>query len=139
MIHDEFNPQDLIDSNAGKATLLCRCILAGLVEPEVEVTPDTQALIARAMVDEIIPMLDNPGFMLQRRLTRVFEWAVRSDVEPEYGIMVGQTVLAFMDDSQDFMESEVYRSYMTKFGDIIAEVGDAAQFGFDFSEPEAWR
>ena len=134
MIHDEFNPQDLIDSNAGKASLLCRCILAGLVEPEVEIVPETQALLARAMVDEIMPMFENPGFMLERRLVRAFEWAVRPDVSPEYGIIMGQTILANIPDGRDFLETEAYRSYMVKFGDIIAGVGASAQQGFDFAK-----
>src|SRR6478752_8755373 len=45
--------QRLLDSHYGRATLLSRCILHGLVEPDVEVSADVQFNIVLSMIDEI--------------------------------------------------------------------------------------
>jgi hypothetical protein len=121
---DELNPLDLVEAYEGRAGLLVRCILFGLVEPDVEITPAVQATLAQAMVDELVETLAENRGMFPSRARRAYAWAVRADVSPEFAIFMGEQVRARVraenrDTREDLFESPEYRAYCMKFADVI--------------------
>ena len=76
--------QDLIDANEGRASLLARCILLGLVEPTGTINPDILITLAINLAEELSESEDE--FAFDKKITRAFSWASRSEIAPEIGI-----------------------------------------------------
>ena len=114
-------PDDLIDSNYGKAGLLARCILSGLVEPHVEMTPLILGSLAEVIADEL-KSSRKTDFM--RKMPRALKWAVRPDVTPEFAILAVEHALAARSPTQRrvIRGSREYGAYRAKFGTILDEV-----------------
>lgn len=116
-------PDDLIQSYEGRAGLLARCILYGLVEPQVEITSAVQATLAQTLIDEL-QASSKTEFL--RRIDKALKWAVREDVSPELAIFtIEQTIpLRSKTLQRGIHKTAEYQAYREKLGDLF----DAATF-----------
>lgn len=82
--------QDLYESDHQKGSLLARCILSGLVEPNVTMTPHIAAAVGLAMVEA----LKQPAaFNAVARYERALTWATREDTQPEWALFTVGSLL----------------------------------------------
>ncbi len=112
------NPEDLIEAYEGRAGLLARCVLYGLVEPNVEITPAIVATMSQVMVEEL---KSSPKAQFLTRMPRALKWAVRSDVSPELAIFTIEQVLADRSKLQRslIVKTNEYASYRLKLGALL--------------------
>jgi len=114
----ELAPQDLIEAYAGRAGLLARCILYGLVEPMVQITPAVLATLSQAIVEEL---LATPKAQFLTRMPRALKWAVRPDVSPELAIFTIEQVLGARSPLQRRLiaKTDEYGAYREKLGALL--------------------
>jgi hypothetical protein len=89
----ELSPHDLIASYEGRAGLLARCILFGLVEPDVEIDPNVMMTLAYTIVDELRTTAEETPGRFGSRAEKALQWAVRSDVAPEAAAFMVQMLI----------------------------------------------
>jgi hypothetical protein len=111
-------PEDLINSYEGRAGLLARCILYGLVEPDVEVTPGVLATLAQTIVNELAASTKT---QFLSRVPRALKWAIREDVAPEIAIFTIEQVMAARSKTiqRTVVKSDEYAAYREKLGALL--------------------
>jgi len=119
-LRKELNPFDLIEAYEGKASLLSRCILFGLVEPDNEMSPAIQLTLAQSIVAEL---KDCPKAQFLSRVPRALKWAVRADVAPELAIFAVEPTLSMRSPSQQKIVRKMpeYAAYKDKLGSLLDE------------------
>lgn len=114
----QLTPQALLDAYSGKAGLLCRCILFGIVEPPEKMDRMLQQMLAETIIEECTEF-NKHEFM--RRFPRALKWAIREEIEPEFGIFTIEKVLASVGRqlrAKAFKMPE-YAEYLAKHGETI--------------------
>jgi hypothetical protein len=117
------DPHDLVEAYNGRVGLLSRCILYGLVEPNVEVNVDIQRILASSLIEELVETKKNEPVRLLTRMERAVKWATRSDIPHELGLYLGISALQLLGRNKmvTFKRTDIYQQFKTKFGDIIEE------------------
>lgn len=120
--------QELIDSYLGRAGLLANAIMMGLVEPDVEVSPDVLLALADEMILRVAA-LDPDDMRFASRAVRAVKWACRADVQPEiallfYGRAYGALSIAAKAEAEDATDdAKPVLSAMKDFADRFNGTG----------------
>lgn len=118
----KFDPQELIDAYQGRAGLLARCILYGLVEPNVEVNPDILITLANTLADELSDeeVIESEHRFL-RQSSKALRWAIRSSIPTEIGILFYLRLMAIpIAFTDELVTMPEYMAFFEKYGDIIS-------------------
>lgn len=117
------SPHDLIQSYEGRAGLLARCILYGLVEPDVEIDPNVMITLAYTLVDELRTTVEETPTRFADRAEKAIKWAMRPDVPPEIAVLL---MMMLMNDrpmmnklTVETITSDAWVEFKAKFKDII--------------------
>jgi len=116
-----FDPQELIDAYQGRAGLLARCILYGLVEPDVEVNPDILITLANTLVDELSDeeIVESESRFL-KQAAKALRWAIRDSIPAEIGILFYLRLMSVpISFKNELMALSEYEAFYAKYGDII--------------------
>lgn len=118
MINERFTHQDLIDANEGKAGLLCRCILFGIVEPPEEMNRMLQHSLAEIIIEELGGYSKHE---FRSRFPRALKWAVRPEIADEFGIFTIEKVLATCSPvlRRQAEKMPEYQAYLAKHGPTL--------------------
>ncbi len=117
----KFDPQELIDAYQGRAGLLARCILYGLVEPDVEVNPDILITLANTLADELSDeeIIESENRFL-RQSGKALCWAIRDSIPAEIGILFYLRLMSIPVPFKDELRSlPEHAAFFVKYGDII--------------------
>jgi len=117
----KFDPQELIDAYQGRAGLLARCILYGLVEPDVEVNPDILITLANTLADELSDeeIIESEHRFL-RQSSKALRWAIRESIPTEIGILFYLRLMAIpISFKEELIEMPEHMAFFEKYGDII--------------------
>ncbi len=118
---EQLDHQDLIDAYSGKAGLLCRCILFGLVEPPTEMDQMLQLVLAETIVEEL-GQTGKQNFLT--RFPRALNWALRSEVGPEFAVFTIEKAIAARSSAQQARVRKMpeYKAYSEKFAGVLEAV-----------------
>lgn len=117
-----FDPKAIVAANNGRARLLARCILSDLVEPEKNVEPLIQVLVAQEMVAEIKRIKRKDGATrAQSRGVRALAWALRESVEAEIAFMIVVNAIAA---APGLKKTEEYGAFKVQFASILDALDD---------------
>jgi hypothetical protein len=119
MVQEFLTPQALLDAYQGKAGLLCRCILFGIVEPPVEMDQMLQQTLANTIIEECG---DYTKHEFRNRFPRALKWACREEVDPTFGIFTIEKVLSTCSKQIRRMVEAMpeYKEYQAKHGETLA-------------------
>lgn len=118
----KFDPQELIDAYQGRAGLLARCILYGLVEPDVDVNPDILITLANTLADELSDeeIVESENRFL-RQSSKALRWAIRDSIPTEIGILFYLRLMAIpISFKEELVSMPEYVVFFEKYGDIIS-------------------
>lgn len=111
---------DLFESDSQKGSLLARCILGGLVEPHVTMTPHIAAAVGLSMVEA----LQQPAtFNVARRYERALQWSMRDDTQAEWALYVVGSLLRAQQQASasereafdEILQSPLWREFNTRY------------------------
>jgi hypothetical protein len=117
---EQITLQEMLDAYQGRAGRVALCILTGLTEPEGEVTPGIQAIIAQ----EIFILLSGASRSEYiRRMPRALAWAVRPDVSPELAIYAIESTrrARSMTIQKEIARLPQWKAFREKLGPILDE------------------
>ena len=114
-------PEEMVEGYQSQASLVARCIIYGLVEPTLDITPNLQVAVAEELSQTLGTTPKAEKYRLPNRLERAFQWAVRDDVQPELAILMGETTLATIPKmiAKQFRKTEAYIVYKNKLGELL--------------------
>ena len=118
----KFDPQELIDAYQGRAGLLARCILYGLVEPDVDVNPDILITLANTLADELSDeeIVESENRFL-RQSSKALRWAIRDSIPTEIGILFYLRLMAIpISFKEELVSMPEHVAFFEKYGDIIS-------------------
>lgn len=115
---EELNPLDLVAAYEGRAGLLARCVLYGLVEPDVPMTPGILATLSQTIIEEL---MESPKAQFLSRMPRALKWAVRPEISPDLAIFTIEQVLAVRSSAQRRLigKTAEYAAYREKLGALL--------------------
>lgn len=119
-----------IEGDKFRAMRLAQCVLYGLVEPsDVDITAAMHLGMSEAMVVELHDALLENSIHFVQRAQRAFQWAVRDNVEPEFGIFMGERLRALIaisgeiaPDANEIFKTQEFKAYVTKFKPILNNI-----------------
>jgi len=122
MVSEMLSPQDLIESYEGRAGLLARCILYGLVEPDVEIDANVLATLSSTLVSELATTLEETPTRFVGRAQKAYAWALR--FQPEFAVMFAiqlNQLIVRQDQTvvDEILEMPEYNEFLNRFREFI--------------------
>lgn len=112
------NWQDYLEAVDGRASLLGRAILRGIVEPVGMMNPDVQIALAHVMAAELAIIAKQEGKpAFNRCAARALRWTIRDDTIPECGILLGMWLSQGR--ARVNISSPEWKAFKAKFDDIV--------------------
>ena len=123
MLNQNLTHDDLLEAYQGRAGLLCRCILFGLVEQPTEMDQMLQLVLAETIVDEL-GTTGKQNFLT--RFPRALKWAMRDEIAPEFAIITIEKALRARSAAQQARVRKMpeYKAYLEKFSGVLGLVNE---------------
>lgn len=114
----------LIDGYNGRASVLARAILYGLIEPNEEMDGNLYYNLSEALVEMLREVAADDAARLPLRVTRALAWAARDTTPHDFACYVGIAGMSLLDADQCEIvkEGDAYAAYYNRLKPVLDEL-----------------